>query len=501
MQKQSGLSLNAAAWFFVAPNHELGAPKNVQIYTPFQIGRRPDVNLCLPCASVSGLHAEIVDEDGSLWIYDLGSTNGTFVNGERIKDRLRLNEGDTVQFGTTVFHVNRKGDEPVASKPASSRIPKSRNEKSQQADPKEYGFQRLLQGGVVPFFQPIVELAGTSDIEKPSIIGYEVLGRSRLFGLRTPAQMFAAASQLEMEAELSRVLRSQGIKIADQNLDVNKTLYVNSHPSELVNDGLEDSLLEIRESCPSRPIAIELHESILNSAESFIDLSEKLRDNEIQLALHDFGCGQIQLSELNEISPDFVKFGVSLIQGIDKAPAKQQKFVATLVKMVSELGITPMAECIEQSSEHETLKQIGFELVQGFLYGRPTSIADCNTPTKKIRQKRSPRIDSEVFDRPKVESGGVKDSQWLLAQPGHSYTVQVLSAISMERAQEHIARQANPDEFAVFEKQGKTRMLYIVVHGIFEDRAAAKEASAKLDDASVSPWIRMLSSVHAEIAG
>ena len=67
MQKQSGLSLNAAAWFFVAPNRELGAPKNVQIYTPFQIGRRPDVNLCLPCASVSGLHAEILDEDGSLW--------------------------------------------------------------------------------------------------------------------------------------------------------------------------------------------------------------------------------------------------------------------------------------------------------------------------------------------------------------------------------------------------------------------------------------------------
>ena len=81
----------------------------------------------------------------------------------------------------------------------------------------------------------------------------------------------------------------------------------------------------------------------------------------------------------------------------------------------------------------------------------------------------------------------------------HYYTVQVLSAISEESAKQHIAKQANPEEFAIFCKRGKTRMLFIVVYGVFEDRAAAKSASAKIANATISPWIRMLSSVHAEI--
>jgi septal ring-binding cell division protein DamX len=96
-------------------------------------------------------------------------------------------------------------------------------------------------------------------------------------------------------------------------------------------------------------------------------------------------------------------------------------------------------------------------------------------------------------------TGGPHDSDWLLSQPENHYTIQVLSAISEARAQDYISRQDDPEQFAIFCKQGKTRLLYIVVCGVFEDRAAAKKASGKLADATVSPWIRMLSSVHAEI--
>ena len=42
-------------------------------------------------------------------------------------------------------------------------------------------------------------------------------------------------------------------------------------------------------------------------------------------------------------------------------------------------------------------------------------------------------------------------------------------------------------------------MLYIVCYGIYEERAVAKEVAEKLADATISPWIRMLSSIHAEI--
>ena len=191
--------------------------------------------------------------------------------------------------------------------------------------------------------------------------------------------MFAAASRLEMEAELSRVLRYQGVEVADNNLPEKYSLFVNTHPAEMECGGLEESLFKIRDNHPTRPITLEIHESVVNCPEKFLKLRATLQNIDIQLAFHDFGAGPIRLAELAEIVPDVVKFDINLVRGIDRASSKRQQFVAAMVKMAKELGITPLAECVEQESEHETLRQLGFQLGQGFHYGRPCSIADCES--------------------------------------------------------------------------------------------------------------------------
>ena len=496
MQQHTGLALNAAAWFFVGKVDEVGTQQNFPIHTPFRIGRKIGLDLQLHCASVSAVHAEIFEENGQLWVRDLDSTNGTFVNGNRIRHKTRLVENDTIQFGTSVFHIARDS-EPVSSPVVGNPTPESTLESER--------FERLLSGGVVPFFQPIVQLTSEDDV-----IGYEVLGRSRLFGLHTPAQMFAAASQLEMEAELSRVLRKQGLHVADKNLDKKFLLFVNTHPAELATQGIEESLFEIRDAHPNRPIMLEVHESMLNKSQQLVELRSALQSLNIQLAFHDFGGGKIRLAELGDVCPDIVKFDIKLLQGIDNASSRRQQLVASMVRMVSDLGITPMAECIEKQGEDETLRQLGFKLGQGFFYGRPSSIADCDGTVTRNALKSEPVPQVKTFlDDPNqsrafvksesVESGKPKSADWLLEQPPHHYTIQVLSAISEDRALAHVAMQDQPEKFAIFSKQGKTRMLYIVVYGVFEDRAAAKAASGRMANSAVSPWIRLLSSVHAEI--
>src|SRR3954447_26526337 len=68
------------------------------------IGREGcDVNLMDP--EVSRRHAEIRDQGGALGIEDLGSTNGTFVNGTRISALTVLNNGDEVRLGNTVWTI------------------------------------------------------------------------------------------------------------------------------------------------------------------------------------------------------------------------------------------------------------------------------------------------------------------------------------------------------------------------------------------------------------
>jgi hypothetical protein len=56
---------------------------------------------------VSQVHARVSERDGTLWIEDIGSTNGTYVNGERIDQPTKLRKGDRVQLGETVLETDR----------------------------------------------------------------------------------------------------------------------------------------------------------------------------------------------------------------------------------------------------------------------------------------------------------------------------------------------------------------------------------------------------------
>ena len=68
------------------------------------VGRSSDLDMVLVEDMVSRKHARIAMQQEQIWIEDLGSTNGTFVNGEKIK-RARLKEGDRVLIGTSILKV------------------------------------------------------------------------------------------------------------------------------------------------------------------------------------------------------------------------------------------------------------------------------------------------------------------------------------------------------------------------------------------------------------
>jgi DNA-binding CsgD family transcriptional regulator len=74
------------------------------------IGRRPEADLCVAWDSeVSGLHAELHHAGGEWTIADDGlSTNGTFVDGQRVSGRRRLRDGDRVRVGRTILVYRAK---------------------------------------------------------------------------------------------------------------------------------------------------------------------------------------------------------------------------------------------------------------------------------------------------------------------------------------------------------------------------------------------------------
>ena len=56
---------------------------------------------------VSQVHARAFDRDGNLWVEDLGSTNGPFVNGDKLTQAMMLKKGDRVKIGETVLEAER----------------------------------------------------------------------------------------------------------------------------------------------------------------------------------------------------------------------------------------------------------------------------------------------------------------------------------------------------------------------------------------------------------
>lgn len=70
-----------------------------------RIGREPKNHICLDDVYVSKQHAFITYEDGQYWVEDLGSRNGTKLNGAHILDREVFHRGDTVTFGRSDFRV------------------------------------------------------------------------------------------------------------------------------------------------------------------------------------------------------------------------------------------------------------------------------------------------------------------------------------------------------------------------------------------------------------
>ena len=361
----SGITMpqkRSISWYFSGQTDSAGAIRKIGINTtPFTVGRISEASLQLDSKSISKQHAELIIQGDELWLRDLNSTNGTFVNGERIAALTRLQPGDLMQFATSVFRIGREERQTVGHTASEQDI-------SDQALAMMQ-FDRLIHdGGVVPFYQPIVELPGQK------VVAYEVLGRSRLFGLTTPAEMFAAAQQLNQVNQLSMTFRSLGVEIAFKH-GLLTNLFLNTHPDELGTDALIQSLEILRRSFSAQQITLEIHEAAVTNCSMINQLRDTLREMSIFLAFDDFGEGQARLVELSEVRPDYLKFDMGLTRNIHAASQERQKVVSMIARMVNELGIISLAEGVESEQDHEVLCEMGFKLAQGYYYGHPAPIS------------------------------------------------------------------------------------------------------------------------------
>jgi EAL domain-containing protein (putative c-di-GMP-specific phosphodiesterase class I) len=344
-------------WSLIA--HDGGDVLPLRVF-PCRIGRDPSADVRIAHPTVSVQHAELKQEADGLVVADLSSRNGTFVNGNRIAEPCAIRGGDLVQFGAAVFRLQEQSRSDLCATCESQDVGELALALAQ--------FDKLFQNSsIVPTYQAIV----TSETCQP--IAYEVLGRSCLFGLAMPGQMFQAAEFLRREQELSEQLRRCGL--TNTPPDEQPHLFVNTHPKELVDlKRLIVSLRELRAERPGQPVTLEVHEAAAADISTMKMLRLVLNDLEMNLAYDDFGAGQARLNELVEAEPEYVKFDRKLVHGLHSADARRRQMVKSLVAMCRDLGILTLAEGVENADEAEACHALGFELMQGYYFGRPAPL-------------------------------------------------------------------------------------------------------------------------------
>ncbi|HEY5677342.1 MAG TPA: DUF4388 domain-containing protein [Myxococcales bacterium] len=118
------------------------------------IGRSSELDLVLIEDMVSRKHAKLTLQPGQVTISDLGSTNGTFVNGEKVK-RARLKEGDRILIGTSILKlvgVTRQAGAPAID----ARAAQQNLERTAEAQEKRAGGRSAVQGRLEEV--PLVDL-------------------------------------------------------------------------------------------------------------------------------------------------------------------------------------------------------------------------------------------------------------------------------------------------------------------------------------------------------
>ena len=235
------------------------------------------------------------------------------------------------------------------------------------------------KGELVVFHQPIVELSDGR------VVGMEALVRWRhpARGLVSPDDFIALAEESGAIRELGTVVldaaaRDVGLWNADRRPDEQAFLTVNVSPIQLQQPDFLDEVERVLAGAGLDParLVIEITESAMfrDTAATIVKL-EALRARGVRIAIDDFGTGYASLTYLRRFPVDIIKIAKEFIGAAD-ANTPEWAFTGAILALGRALGLTVVAEGIEDRGQHERLLALGCQLGQGFHFARPMAMPD-----------------------------------------------------------------------------------------------------------------------------
>lgn len=230
----------------------------------------------------------------------------------------------------------------------------------------------LEQGQFSLYYQPKVTFNG-------EVTGYEALIRwiHPERGMVSPAEFIPLAEETGLILPIGRWVIVEACKTLESWQQSEETrnlnLSVNISARQFQQSDLVSNILEItnKYQIDLTKFEIEITESMLmDDLQNTVIKMKQLNEAGINFSLDDFGTGYSSLSYLKSLPVDFLKIDQSFVRDM-LLDADDAAIVETIIALAKTLKLEVIAEGVETPEQANTLNQLGCDLLQGYLYGRP----------------------------------------------------------------------------------------------------------------------------------
>lgn len=225
----------------------------------------------------------------------------------------------------------------------------------------------IRKKSVISYSQPIVNA-------REEIYAYEILSRfPREDGsLIYPNEIFTAARSRGRLYALDRICRMAAVSYAAV---LQKKTFINFIPTSIYSpEFCLQTTVQLADRLGINPnqFVFEVVESDkVDDIEHLKSILNYYKQKGFQYALDDVGEGYNTLEMLADLQPHYMKLDIKYVQGVSKDSEKQTVAKQFLAKAF-EVNATPLAEGIESREDFEWLKENGYQLFQGYLFGKPS---------------------------------------------------------------------------------------------------------------------------------
>jgi PAS domain S-box-containing protein len=234
----------------------------------------------------------------------------------------------------------------------------------------------LVRGEFVVHYQPVVAL------DSGVIGGVEALVRWQHpdRGLLPPAEFIGLAERSGAIEELGRVVLEQACRQAEAWRDAGHDLHmaVNLSARQLADDTLTDHISAVMTSTsmPGERLWLEVTETALvQDLDQATAALRRIDDLGASVSIDDFGTGWASLTYLREFPVDALKIDRVFVAGLGTG-SRDETIVGSMISLGRELDVLVIAEGIETEDQRSILLDLGCEIGQGYLFGRPQPASD-----------------------------------------------------------------------------------------------------------------------------